>query len=183
MNRTPTRRSPARTADRPVGRTAPRHAVLDSPLGPLVAVEDGGALVRLGPDPSPDPAVVGPRDDAVLPALREQLAAYWDGALRAFDVRLGPTGTPFQHRVWAALRTIPYGRTWSYAELAREIGRPSAVRAVGAANGRNPVFLVVPCHRVVGSDGTLVGYAGGLDVKRFLLDHERTSLRTAPAPA
>jgi methylated-DNA-[protein]-cysteine S-methyltransferase len=175
MNRTPARRAPARTT----GRTAPRHAVLDSPLGPLVAVEDGGALVRLGPDRSPDPAVVGPRDDAVLPALREQLAAYWDGALSSFDVRLGPGGTPFQQRVWAALRTIPYGQTWSYARLADEIGQPSAVRAVGAANGRNPVFLVVPCHRVVGSDGTLVGYAGGLDAKRFLLDHERASMWTA----
>lgn len=119
---------------------------------------------------------VGHRDDAVLPAVREQLEAYWRGELRTFDLPLTATGTPFQQKVWTALRTIPFGETWSYAQLADEIGQPSAVRAVGAANGRNPIFLVVPCHRVIGSNGTLVGYAGGLDVKRFLLDHERAAL-------
>lgn len=151
------------------------HTVLDSPIGPLVAVVADGALVRLGPDPSPDPAVVGPRDDDALPAVREQLDAYWAGSLRTFDLPLGATGTPFQQRVWAALCTIPFGQTWSYARLADQIGQPTAVRAVGAANGRNPVFLVVPCHRVVGSSGKLVGYAGGLDMKRRLLDHERAT--------
>lgn len=151
------------------------HTVLDSPVGPLVAVVTDGALVRLGPDPWPDPAVVGPRDDDALPAVREQLDAYWAGTLRTFDLPLGAAGTPFQQRVWAALCTIPFGQTWSYARLADEIGQPTAVRAVGAANGRNPVFLVVPCHRVVGSSGKLVGYAGGLDMKRRLLDHERAT--------
>jgi O-6-methylguanine DNA methyltransferase len=173
------------TRAEPVAPTDPRHAVLDSPVGPLVAVEDGGVLVRLGTvatggpfDPAAcgEPVGRGSRGGTVLPALREQLEAYWDGSLREFDLPLGPAGTPFQQRVWAALRTIPYGQTWSYAQLALEIGQPAAVRAVGAANGRNPVFLVVPCHRVVGSDGTLVGYAGGLDAKRRLLDHERASL-------
>lgn len=153
--------------------------MLDTPVGPLVAVVDGGALVRLGPDPSPDPERVGVRDDAVLPGLHEQLEAYWAGTLRAFDLPVAPAGTPFQQQVWAALRTIPFGETWSYGQLAGRLGRPSAVRAVGAANGRNPVFLVVPCHRVVGSTGSLVGYAGGLDMKRRLLDHERAVAWTA----
>ena len=120
------------------------HAVLDSPVGPLVGVVQDGALVRLGPDPTPDPDVVGQRDDDALPALREQLDAYWAGTLREFDLPLGPPGTPWQQQVWAALRTIPFGETWTYGELAAHLGRPTAARAVGAANGRNPVFLVVP---------------------------------------
>ena len=151
------------------------HAVWDSPLGPVVATADDGAVVRLGVrvEPRPDD---GERDDDALPALREQLDAYWRHELHDFDVPLALAGTPFQQRVWAALRTIPYGTTWSYRELAEHIGAPTAVRAVGAANGRNPVWLVVPCHRVIGSSGALTGYAGGLDVKRFLLDHERGTL-------
>lgn len=153
-----------------------RHTVLDSPVGPLVAVERDGGLARLGPDPTPGPEVAGPRDDDALPELREQLDAYWRGSLREFDLRLTAPGTPFQKEVWAALCTIPFGETWSYGQLAVKIGRPNAVRAVGAANGRNPIFLVVPCHRVVGSTGKLVGYAGGLDMKRTLLDHERSSM-------
>ncbi|MCU1432090.1 MAG: cysteine methyltransferase, partial [Actinotalea sp.] len=152
-------------------------AVLDSPVGPLVAVADDGALVRLGPDPAPDPAVVGQRDDDALPALREQLDAYWRGDLRTFDLPLGPQGTPFQQRVWAALREIPFGQTRSYRQLADAVGAPGAARAVGSANSRNRLFLVVPCHRVVGSRGELVGYAGGLDMKRALLDHERAIAR------
>ncbi len=156
------------------------HAVLDTPVGPLVAVERDGGLARLGPDPHPDPAVVGARDDDALPAVREQLAAYFRGELHAFDLALTAPGTPFQQRVWAVLRTIPFGTTWTYGQLAEAIGAPTAARAVGAANGRNPVFLVVPCHRVVGSTGTLVGYAGGLEMKRRLLDHERASLWGQP---
>jgi methylated-DNA-[protein]-cysteine S-methyltransferase len=153
-----------------------RHALLDSPVGPLLAVEREGGLARLGPDPSPDPALVGQRDDDALPALREQLDAYWRGELHTFDLTLTAPGTPFQQQVWTALRTIPFGQTWSYGQLAEAIGAPTASRAVGAANGRNPVFLVVPCHRVVGSSGKLVGYAGGLEMKRALLDHERACL-------
>ena len=159
------------------------HAVVDTPVGPLVAVADDGRLARLGPDASPDPDVVGPRDDAALPAVREQVAAYFAGELRDFDLPLGAVGTPFQTRVWAALRTIPYGETWSYRQLAEELGQPTAVRAVGGANSRNPVFLVVPCHRVVGSSGALTGYAGGLDLKRWLLDHERAVLAGWPVGA
>lgn len=159
-----------------------RHTVQDSPVGPVVAVEQDGALVRLGTvaagsafDPATHPAAAGPRDDDALPELRRQLEAYWRGELRAFDVALAPPGTPFQRRVWAALRTIPYGQTWSYRQLAEQVGQPTASRAVGAANGRNPVFVVVPCHRVVGTSGRLTGYAGGLDLKRWLLDHERAA--------
>jgi len=170
------------------------HAVLDTPVGPLVAVVDDGALVRLGPPPSPSgglptvsggaataPAIppgLGSRDDDALPALREQLDAYWAGTLREFDLPLAAPGTPWQQQVWAALLTIPFGQTWSYGELAAHLGRPTASRAVGAANGRNPVFLVVPCHRVVGSTGALTGYAGGLEMKRRLLDHERATAWT-----
>lgn len=172
------------TADRSAPTTDLRHTVLDSPLGPVVAVGTDRALVRLGtvsPGTAFDPQSCGDRDDDVLPALREQLEAYWRGALQEFDVPLAPRGTAFQQRVWAALRRIPFGQTWSYRQLAQEIGQPSAVRAVGAANGRNPIWLVVPCHRVIGSGGALVGYAGGLDTKRFLLDHERAALWQAPA--
>ena len=150
------------------------HAVWDSPVGQVVAVADDGALVRFGTGSADE--TCGPRDDDVLPVLREQLDAYWSGALRDFDVPLAPAGTPFQQEVWSALRTIPYGETRSYKDLAEQIGRPSAVRAVGAANGRNPIWLVVPCHRVIGSSGKLVGYAGGVEVKRYLLDHERGAL-------
>lgn len=152
------------------------HTVLDSPIGPLTLVDDDGALAGLYlADQKHLPAMssFGARDDGVQPGLREQLRAYFRGELQAFDVPLAPVGTPFQLAVWAALRQVPYGTTCSYGELARAIGRPTAVRAVGAANGRNPICLVVPCHRVVGSGGSLTGYAGGVDRKAFLLDLER----------
>ena len=153
------------------------HAVLNSPLGPLTAVSSDGGLSGLymtGQRHLPPDDRLGARDDSVLPELQEQLTAYWAGELTDFDVPLTSTGTPFQQQVWAALRQVPYGATCSYAALAAAIGRPTAVRAVGAANGRNPVCLVVPCHRVVGADGTLTGYAGGVERKRFLLQHELT---------
>ena len=153
------------------------HAVLDSPLGPLTAVGTDDGLAGLYMDGQrhlPPAERFGPRDDTVLPALQEQLSAYWAGDLTDFDVPLAAAGTPFQQQVWAALRLVPYGATCSYADLAVAIGRPTAVRAVGAANGRNPVCLVVPCHRVVGARGALTGYAGGLERKRFLLQLELT---------
>ena len=112
------------------------------------------------------------RDDDGLPAAREQLAAYFAGELTVFDLPLDLRGTDFQRRVWAALREIPYGRTRTYGELATALGAPSASRAVGLANGRNPISIVVPCHRVVGASGSLTGYAGGVDRKRALLDLE-----------
>ena len=151
-------------------------AITDSPVGPLTLVEVGGALAGLYlSDHRHQPTIAGPRDDTVLPAVRDQLDAYFDGTLKEFDVPLAVTGTPFQQQVWKALATIPYGETWSYRELAEAIGNPKAVRAVGLANGRNPVSIVVPCHRVVGADGSLTGYGGGLPAKRFLLDLEASA--------
>ena len=126
--------------------------------------------------------------DSVFQAVRDQLAAYFGGELRDFELPLRMAGTPFQHQVWEGLRAIPYGETVSYAELARRIGRPGASRAVGSANGRNPIAIVVPCHRVIAADGTLGGYGGGLDRKEWLLEHrsgrarvgERDTPRAAP---
>ena len=156
------------------------QAVVDSPLGTLTLVADGDALAGLYLDGQRHrPALDLPRDDSALPAVREQLSAYFAGELTSFDVPLALRGTPFQQGVWAALRDIPYGETWSYAALAAHLGRPGASRAVGLANGRNPACVVVPCHRVVGSDGSLTWYAGGLERKRWLLAHESTG----PAPA
>jgi methylated-DNA-[protein]-cysteine S-methyltransferase len=121
-------------------------------------------------DLEPAPA----RDDGAFPDVVEQLSAYFAGALTDFDVELRLEGTAFQRRVWSALTEIPYGETMSYGEVAERIGKPAAFRAVGLANGRNPIAIIVPCHRVIGSSGALVGYGGGLDRKRLLLDLERS---------
>jgi methylated-DNA-[protein]-cysteine S-methyltransferase len=155
------------------------HTVVDSPVGPLTLVQDAGQLAGLYMDDQrhlPDPARHGDRDDDVLPALREQLTDYFAGELTRFDVPLTMHGTPFQRRVWLALQEIPYGSTWSYGQLADHIGQPGASRAVGLANGRNPIGIVVPCHRVGGSTGKLVGYGGGLARKRLLLELESGGL-------
>jgi methylated-DNA-[protein]-cysteine S-methyltransferase len=112
------------------------------------------------------------RDDAQWSAVAKQLREYFDGKRRDFEIPLDVEGTEFQTKVWAALRKIPFGRTASYADIARKIGKPKAMRAVGMANGRNPVSIVVPCHRVIGADGSLTGYGGGLDRKKILLDLE-----------
>ena len=151
------------------------HTVVDSPIGALTLVAEGDALAGLYLTEQrhlPPTAAHGPRDDTILPALREQLINYWAGELNRFDVPLAMVGTPFQMRVWTALQSIPYAETWSYGRLATEIGQPNASRAVGLANGRNPISIVVPCHRVVGSGGQLTGYGGGLARKQFLLDLE-----------
>jgi methylated-DNA-[protein]-cysteine S-methyltransferase len=148
----------------------------DSPVGPLLLVGDGSCLrglylaehvrpPRLEPDPSPDAGSLKP--------VVEQLDEFFAGERRTFDVALDLRGTDFQRRVWAALLDIPYGETASYGEIAASIGRPTASRAVGAANGRNPVSIIVPCHRVIGASGALTGYAGGLTTKQALLAHER----------
>ncbi|MFT3859753.1 methylated-DNA--[protein]-cysteine S-methyltransferase [Micropruina sp.] len=150
---------------------------IDSPLGPItVRVDQAGAVtsVLFG-----DPDVPAPRS-AASDAAAEQLREYFDGARTRFDLRLNPAGTVFQRRVWAALSEIPYGRTTSYGELARRIGQPAAARAVGLANGRNPLAIVVPCHRVIGASGTLTGYAGGLHRKRWLLNHESVAQHRLP---
>jgi methylated-DNA-[protein]-cysteine S-methyltransferase len=116
-------------------------------------------------------------DTASVSATREQLDAYFAGELMEFDVELDLDGTPFERDVWAAVSAIPYGETATYADIARRIGRPAACRAVGRANGRNPVAVIVPCHRVIGTSGALTGYAGGIEMKRALLEHERVSMQ------
>jgi methylated-DNA-[protein]-cysteine S-methyltransferase len=123
---------------------------------------------------------VSPRGDRAPTALREALAAYFDGEIGRIDaIPCATAGTPFQKAVWAALRTIPAGATWSYSGLAARIGHPTAVRAVGLANGSNPIGLVVPCHRVIGADGSLTGYGGGIERKRWLLAHEGAAFKLA----
>jgi len=146
---------------------------VDSPVGRLTLVAEDGVLAGLYlPEHRHAPSLDLPVEETGLPAVREQLTAYFSRDLKEFDLPLAVTGTPFQEQVWAALRTIPYGETWTYRELAEAIGRPTAVRAVGLANGRNPVSIVVPCHRVVGADGSRTGYGGGLAAKEWLLDLE-----------
>ena len=146
------------------------YTYLRSPLGDLLLFGDEQALRGVYMDAKAPPA--WRRSDEAFAAAGEQLDQYFAGERRDFDLPLDLRGTPFQRRVWQALLTIPYGETRSYGELAAQIGRPDRPRAVGAANGRNPVSIVVPCHRVIGSDGGLTGYGGGLARKRWLLDHE-----------
>ena len=153
-----------------------RYACTESPIGRLLLVGDGGRLEAINL-PSGTRTVVPAADwheDAA--AFREaitQLEEYFRGVRQEFSLALAPRGTLFQQRVWRALQAIPYGRTATYRDIARAIGQPSAVRAVGLANGRNPLPIVIPCHRVIGSDGSLTGYGGGLSVKQFLLTLER----------
>jgi methylated-DNA-[protein]-cysteine S-methyltransferase len=151
--------------------TVTMYDIVGSPIGELLLVGDGESLTKL----DFDPAHVRPgwrREPAAFADASDQLDAYFAGELRTFDLPLAPSGTPFQRQVWEALTAIPYGETTSYGELAESIGRPGSARAVGAANGRNPIAIVVPCHRVIGADSTLTGYAGGLDAKLTLLTLE-----------
>jgi methylated-DNA-[protein]-cysteine S-methyltransferase len=144
----------------------------------LTLVAADGVLAGLymeGQRHRPGQETFGDRDPEPFDAVVAQLRAYFDGTLTAFDLPLAPRGTPFQQAVWSALREIPYGRTVSYGEIADRIGRPTAARAVGMANGRNPIGIIVPCHRVVGSSGDLTGYGGGLDRKRHLLAFEAST--------
>ncbi|WP_460070873.1 methylated-DNA--[protein]-cysteine S-methyltransferase [Streptomyces sp. YKOK-I1] len=153
-----------------------KHTVIDSPYGPLTLVaDDDGVLCGLymsGQRHRPPQESFGPRDDTLFGAAEEQLEAYFEGGLKEFTLRLRMTGTPFQREVWDQLRRIPYGETRSYGELAEFLGNPGASRAVGLANGKNPIGIIVPCHRVVGANGGLTGYGGGLDRKQRLLDFE-----------
>ena len=146
-----------------------------TPVGPLTLTSDGAALTSLWFGARPGPGEPSPAHP-VLAAAADELRAYFAGALRAFTVPLAPRGTPFQLAVWEQLRLIPYGTTTTYGELARRLGNPTAFRAVGLANGRNPLAIVVPCHRVIGSDGSLTGFGGGMDAKRTLLDLEAGTL-------
>ncbi|KKB98017.1 methylated-DNA--[protein]-cysteine S-methyltransferase [Mycolicibacter arupensis] len=148
---------------------------IDSPIGPLtLAGADGRLSHLLMLDHAHAPSRDGWwRDDSAFPEVAHQLSAYFAGDLTEFDVDYTLVGTEFQRRVWTALLTIPYGQTRSYGELAGQIGSPTASRAVGLANGRNPISIIVPCHRVIGSNGSLTGYGGGIDRKKSLLELER----------
>lgn len=148
-----------------------RH--VDSPVGPLLIAASDDALVAIEFEDSWHPvkrnADWEAGDNAMLRETRRQLGEYFAGTRRSFQLPLAPHGTPFQQSVWSTLATIPYGQTWSYRDVAHRIGKPEAVRAVGAANGRNPIPIVLPCHRVIGADGSLTGFGGGLPTKAFLL--------------
>ncbi|TKW60635.1 MAG: methylated-DNA--[protein]-cysteine S-methyltransferase [Blastochloris viridis] len=157
---------------------------MESAVGRLRLVADEAALVAvLWENDSPQRVRLGAMvEDVTHPVLQkaqQQLQAYFEGKLTVFDVPLGGVGTAFQKEVWAALLTIPYGETRSYAQLAQQIGRPAAVRAVGAANGRNPLSIIVPCHRVIGSNGLLTGFAGGMAAKAYLLNLENSRLKSS----
>lgn len=162
-----------------------RYYLIDSPIGALTAAaDDTGLRWLLFPQNRHEPLRAGwQRDASPFAELRAQLAAYFAGELRDFDLPLAPQGTPFQQSVWTALRAIPYGETRSYRDLAHSIGNSKAVRAVGLANGRNPLPIIVPCHRVIGADGSMTGFGGGIDTKRFLLDLEARSARDRGAIA
>lgn len=147
-----------------------------SPVGDLLLVAEDGALVRLHFSPFEAPGGPPSPDEPVLADARRQLAEHFAGERTEFDLPLAPPGTVFQQRVWAELRRIPYGTTATYGEIAARLGDPRCVRAVGLANGRNPIALVVPCHRVIGSDGKLRGFGGGVERKQQLLALEESSL-------
>lgn len=147
------------------------YTMISTPIGPLAVAGSGRTLTAVRLEGRPHPSWA--RDDAALEPVAAQLRAYFEGELREFDLDLAPEfGGEFERAVWAAVAEIPYGQTASYLEIANKIGNPAAVRAVGRANGRNPIPIVVPCHRVIGSNGSLTGYSGGLETKRTLLDLE-----------
>jgi methylated-DNA-[protein]-cysteine S-methyltransferase len=158
--------------------TSLRYRTVDSPVGPLTLAGSGSTLHHLrmtDQTHEPDRSGWQPAGPGDFARAVEQLEAYFAGQLRGFELDLELVGTDFQRRVWAALQTIPYGQTRSYGQIAEQIGSPGASRAVGLANGRNPIGIVVPCHRVIGSSGGLTGYGGGLDRKRALLCLEKGS--------
>lgn len=144
------------------------YTYVDTPIGSILIAGDGNAIIETyfaGAQPKPDWI----RDDDGLREAADQLRAYFGGERQSFDLPLAPRGTEFQLSVWNALQRIPYGQTTTYSTIAERIGRPAAIRAVGAANGANPIPIIIPCHRVIGANGSLTGFGGGLDVKRQLL--------------
>lgn len=149
---------------------------MDSQLGEILLAGNENGLTQVSFQNGKSPLSPAPdwrQDDTFWATAVSQLTAYFAGELQTFDLPLAPKGTPFQQKVWAYLQTIPYGRTTTYGTIAQELGNPKSTRAVGAANGRNPIAVIIPCHRVIGSDGKLTGYAGGLKVKEALLALER----------
>ena len=158
---------------------------LDSAVGRLLLVLDGQGLRRVHFENSRHPFRLSDeweRGPGALHEARTQLKAYFAGKLKTFDLPLAPEGSAFQQQVWLELLRIPYGATTSYGDIARRIGDPTASRAVGAANGQNPLAIIVPCHRVIGADGSLTGYGGGLPIKRYLLDLEQQNSAFALSP-
>jgi methylated-DNA-[protein]-cysteine S-methyltransferase len=158
------------------------HTTVDSPIGPLLLLGDGDALRGLYMQAGRKPVRVSDAWQSAeepFAEVRTQLEEYFAGERTAFDLELAGEGSEFERRVWNALEEIPYGETQSYGEVAERVGAPGAARAVGIANGRNPISIVVPCHRVIGADGTLTGYGGGIERKKFLLELEQGTLRLA----
>jgi methylated-DNA-[protein]-cysteine S-methyltransferase len=155
------------------------HTEVPSPIGPLTVVGQDGALIRLAMSPATrlEPEELGEQSDEEFAEVVRQLAEYFAGERTAFDLPLRPEGSDFELAVWHQLTLIPYGETRSYGQVAKAVGEPGGAQAVGAANGRNPLAIVVPCHRVIGADGALVGFGGGLPRKRFLLDLEQRADR------
>jgi methylated-DNA-[protein]-cysteine S-methyltransferase len=152
------------------------YTTMDSPIGELLLLGDGESLHGLYMQAGRHPVPINPRwerDDEAFADVRRQLDEYFAGERSTFDIKMHMEGTAFQRTVWHALTEIPYGETISYGELAKRIGRPDRARAVGTANGQNPIAVIVPCHRVIGANGKLVGYGGGLDNKRRLLELEQ----------
>lgn len=147
--------------------------LFETPLGVMGLGEEAGAIVRLYL-PGEGVPRIATHETPLLLEGRRQLAAYFAGERKEFDLPLRATGTPFREKVWAALREIPYGETISYGQLAAHIGQPKAVRAVGGANHHNPISILIPCHRVIGADGSLTGYGGGVALKKKLLELERS---------
>jgi len=150
------------------------HAYAPAPIGNLLLIADEEGLLRIEFPPASPPDEVSLDEERLMPVIR-QIGEFFAGRRKTFDVPIALRGTAFQLEVWRALLCIPYGETRSYAEIAKSIGRPTATRAVGAANGANPVPIIVPCHRVIGSNGSLTGFGGGIDVKRWLLNFEAGS--------
>jgi methylated-DNA-[protein]-cysteine S-methyltransferase len=161
------------------------YTTIDSPIGPLLLTGEGDTLRGLSMQGGRRPLAIGSswqHADHAFPTVRSQLEQYFSGRRQTFELGLELAGSPFELTVWNALRQIPYGTTTSYGALAQQIGHPSAARAVGVANGRNPVAVIVPCHRVIGADGSLTGFGGGLERKRFLLDLETGVLPLLSSP-
>lgn len=157
-----------------------RHLTFDSPVGPLLLIAQDDVLTRLefvGRSHAIGPPAQASSGGAYLEEVCSQLTEYFAGSRRYFDLEVRPEGTAFQRRVWAILRDIPWGETCTYGDLADRLGNPDACRSVGAANGRNPVSIILPCHRIIGGNGHITGYAGGLDAKRWLLRHEEWTLQ------
>jgi methylated-DNA-[protein]-cysteine S-methyltransferase len=159
------------------------YTIMDSPFGPLCVAGVKAGLLRVdfqrGKRPV-RPAAAWQKDPGYLETATHQLQEYFQGQRQSFTLPLAPPGTPFQQRVWQELQRIPFGTTLTYRELAQRLGMPQAARAVGHANGRNPLAIVIPCHRLIGSDGQLRGYAGGITLKQRLLQHEGVQLLKSP---